>query len=102
MVYPEISQDSIVRWSPEAVATDVNDEVVLMHFERNRCYGLGSTGSAIWRNLAAPTLVSELMTKLQAEYDAPAGQIETDLLRTLHELADEGLIVVSSSDQPTS
>lgn len=93
----EISRDSIVRWSPEAVATEVNHEVVLMNLERNRCYGLGSTGSDIWRMLGEPIPVSDLLTQLTTAYDAPSGQIETDVLRTLNEFADEGLIEVSAA-----
>jgi hypothetical protein len=93
----EIRQDSIVHWSPEAVATEVNQEVVLMNLERNRCYGLGSTGSEIWRRLAEPIPVSELLTQLQVAYDAPSGQIESDVLRTLSEFAAEGLIEVSAT-----
>ena len=34
---PQIAEDSIVQWSAEAVATEVNDEVVLMNMERDRC-----------------------------------------------------------------
>jgi hypothetical protein len=29
-----------VHWSAEAVATEVNDEVVLLNLVRDRCYGL--------------------------------------------------------------
>jgi hypothetical protein len=99
MDFPEIDQNSIIRWSPEAVATEVNDEVVLMNFERNRCYGLGSTGSDIWRRLGSPAHVSELLTQLRAEYDAPSGQIEADVLRTLREFAAEGLIEVCPTSE---
>jgi hypothetical protein len=93
----QIKQDSIVHWSPEAVATEVNHEVVLMNLERNRCYGLGSTGSDIWRRLGEPIPVSELLTQLRVVYDAPSGQIESDVLRTLSEFAAEGLIEVSAA-----
>jgi hypothetical protein len=99
MEQQEIRQDSVVRWSPEAVATEVNDEVVLMNFERNRCYGLGVTGSDIWRRLEAPTHVSELLTQLEAVYDASSGQIESDVLKTLRELAAEGLIEVCAANE---
>ncbi len=92
----EIGQDSIVHWSAEAVATDVHDEVVLMNMVRDRCYGLGSTGSDIWRRLREPIQVAELVTQLQTAYEAPPGQIESDVLRTLREFAAEGLIEVSA------
>ena len=94
----EIGQDSIVRWSPDAVATEVNDEVVLMNLERNRCYGLGSTGSDIWRKLRQPIQVSDLLAQLRIDYDAPSGQIESDVLRTLREFAAEGLIEVCAAN----
>jgi hypothetical protein len=91
---PEISHRSIVCWSSAAVATEVNDEIVLMNLERDRCYGLGSTGSEIWRRLRTPICVSNLSTQLEDEYDSPTGQIELDVLQTLRELAAEGLIQV--------
>lgn len=91
----EIGQNSVVHWSTGAVATEVNDEVVLMNLERDRCYGLGDTGSDIWRRLREPIQVSELVTQLQSAYDGPPGQIESDVLRTLKEFAAEGLIEVS-------
>lgn len=93
----EIGQSSVVQWSAEAVATEVNDEVVLMNLVRDRCYGLGSTGSDIWRKLREPIQVADLVVQLQGAYEAPPGQIESDVLRTLNEFASEGLIEVSAS-----
>jgi hypothetical protein len=94
MLEQEIGQNSVVRWSANAVATEVNDEVVLMNLERDRCYGLGSTGSDIWRRLREPIQVSELVTQLSTEYNSAPGQIESDVLRTLNQFAAEGLIQV--------
>lgn len=94
MDQPQIQGDSVVSWSEDAVATDVNDEVVLMNMQRNRCYGLGSTGSDIWRKLGSPIRVSEIIEQLTDQYDAPAGKIEADVLRTLGELQSEGLVQV--------
>ncbi|MGD0798138.1 MAG: PqqD family protein [Acidobacteriaceae bacterium] len=94
MKTPEIENRTIVCWSSAAVATEVNDEVVLMNLDRDRCYGLGSTGSEIWRRLASPIQVSVLSTQLEEQYDCAPGQIQVDVLRTLRELAAEGLIRV--------
>jgi hypothetical protein len=96
---PEVRSSSVVRWSADAVATEVNDEIVLMNLERDRCYGLGSTGSDIWRRLREPIQVSELLTQLWADYDSPPGQIDSDVLRTLNEFAEEGLIQVSQAGE---
>jgi Coenzyme PQQ synthesis protein D (PqqD) len=89
-----ITEGSIVCWSSAPVATEVNREVVLMNLDRDRCYGLGLTGSDIWRKLSLPIQVSELARQLRLEYDAAPGEIESDVLRTLKQLAEEGLIEV--------
>jgi coenzyme PQQ synthesis protein D (PqqD) len=91
---PKIVHRSIVCWSSAVVATEVNDEVILMNLERDRCYGLSGTGSNIWRRLCSPIQVSELTTQLEYQYDSMPGEIEPDVLRTLRELAGEGLIRV--------
>ena len=90
----EIKPDSIVCWSSAPVATEVNNEVVLMSLDTDRCYGLGTTGSDIWRRLRQPIRVADLSSQLTAEYDSAPGQIESDVLATLQQLADEGLIEV--------
>jgi hypothetical protein len=95
----EIGERSIVCWSSAAVATEVNDEIVLMNLERDRCYGLGSTGSEIWRRLSSPIQVSEISKQLEEEYDSTPGQIELDVLKTLRELAAEGLIQVVAASK---
>ena len=94
MDQPEIHGSSVVSWSEHAVATDVNDEVVLMNLEKNRCYGLGSTGSDIWRKIGNPIRVSELIAQLADDYDGPAGKIEADVLSNLAELHSEGLVQI--------
>ena len=95
----EISEDSIVCWSSAPVVTEVNREVILMNLDRDRCYGLGNTGSDIWRRLSSPIRVSELARQLREAYDSAPGELEADLLRTLKEFAVEGLIRVGA---PTS
>ena len=89
-----IDCDSIVSWSARAVAAEVNQEIVLMNLERDRCYGLGSTGTDIWRKLSAPIRVSDVVSQLSEEYDAPQAMIAADLVRTLAALHEEGLLQI--------
>lgn len=96
---PEIGRTSIVSWSSQAVATEVNGEIILMNLERDRCHGLGVTGSDIWRRMQAPIQVSDLLLQLETIYHSSSGQIEADLLRTLREFAAEGLIQVLAPTQ---
>lgn len=97
MGIPTIDRNSTIRCSRETVATEVNQEIVLMSLERNRCYGLDTTGSDIWRKLATATLVADLVKELKDEYEDPSDQLEADVLRTLQEFAAEGLIEIGSS-----
>ena len=97
MTLEEISPNSVVRWSARAVATEVNDEIVLMNLERDRCYGLGVTGSEIWRRMREPIEVAELLTQLESVYQAAPGEIQSDVLKTLQQFAAEGLIQVGST-----
>lgn len=91
-----ISPESVVAWSPAPVATQVNGEVVLMSMERNRCYGLDSAGSDVWRRMGDPIRVADLCIQLQAEYQVATDVIEADVLTMLNRLADEGLIEIKS------
>lgn len=84
-------QTRVVR-SPSPVETTVGSEVVLMVLATGKCYGLGETGSDVWRLLQSPTTPAEAVLKLQQEYDAPAEVLETDVLDLLEELRTEDLI----------
>jgi hypothetical protein len=96
MAIEQINPGSVIRWSEQAVATEVNEEIVLMNLDRDRCYGLGSTGSDIWRRLQEPIGVGALLLQLEAEYHAAPGLIADDLMRTLQQFASEGLIVIEN------
>jgi hypothetical protein len=93
-----ISADSIVTRSQAPVSADVAGETVLMSLERSKCYGLGVTGSEIWRRIANPVRVSDLTADLASEYDADPAIIERDLLVLFAELADEGLVEIRSTN----
>jgi Coenzyme PQQ synthesis protein D (PqqD) len=90
----QIGGNSVVSWSAECVATNVNDEIVLMNMQRNRCYGLGSTGSSLWRLLGTPARLRDVAAQLAEEYDAPQEIIEQDVLNTARELCSEGLLQI--------
>ncbi len=84
MPFPETT---LFRRSATPVETTVGSEIVLMSLESGNCFGLGETGSDVWRLLAEPSTVSTLVTHLRETYDAPPGTIESDvaeLLQTLH------------------
>ena len=89
-----VNPASTVCHIPNPVAAEVAGETVLMSLERGRCYGLGEIGSEIWRKLASPVQVADLIAELSEQYEAAPGLIEQDVLELLNQLAAEGLIRV--------
>ncbi len=89
-----ITAQSIVSWSDKPVATEVDREIVLMNIGRGRCYGLGETGSSVWRRMGSPIRVEDLCRELLLEYRADAAELEQDVLALLRQLHAEGLVKV--------
>lgn len=89
-----ITTESVVSWSESPVATEVDREVVLMNVGRGRCYGLGETGSSVWRRLGSPIRVDDLCRELMLEYRADAELLVRDVIALLEHMQDEGLVKV--------
>ena len=89
-----ITAESVVSWSRAPVATEVDREVVLMNVGRGRCYGLGETGSSVWRRLGSPIRVEDLCRELMLEYRADPEVLVIDVLTLLEHLQEEGLVRV--------
>ena len=91
-----INAETFVSWSDAPVATEVDREVVVMSVARGRCYGLGETGSSIWRRLGSPITVDNLCRELMLEYNADPDELRRDVLALLEQLREEGLVKVVS------
>jgi hypothetical protein len=89
-----ITAESVVSWNDSPVATEVDREVVLMNVGRGRCYGLGETGSSVWRRLGSPIRVDDLCRELMLEYHADHGVLVKDVIALLEQMQEEGLIRV--------
>jgi hypothetical protein len=89
-----ITAESVVSWSETPVATEVDREVVLMNVGRGRCYGLGETGTSVWRRLGSPIRVDDLCRELMLEYHADAEVLVRDVISLLEHLQEEGLVRV--------
>jgi Coenzyme PQQ synthesis protein D (PqqD) len=89
-----ITAESVVSWSEAPVATEVDREVVLMNVGRGRCYGLGETGSSVWRRLGSPIRVDDLCRELMLEYHADLDVLIKDVIALLEQMQQEGLVKV--------
>jgi len=90
----KLEKDSRIKRTTSAMETLVGNEVVLMVLESGNVYGLGDTGSAVWRLLTDSTTVQPVVSALVAEYDAPEEVIEHDVLELLEEMLERGLVTL--------
>lgn len=76
----------------DQVATDLADEVVVLHLASGVYYGLEGVGARVWRLLREPTTASEIVEALLAEYDVDREECRRDVEALLERLAAERLI----------
>lgn len=86
--------DKIVR-TTDCISTEIDNEVVLMHINNGRYYGLNSTLGRIWTELENATIVSALIEKLQSQYQGEPEQIRSDILEVLEQMQKNKLIQVA-------
>ncbi len=89
-----ISSDSIVVIADSQVSCELNQETVILHFNKGAYFGLNEVGTAVWEKLQRPQPVSAIRDAIIAEYDVDRRQCEADVLRLLNRLHEEGLIEV--------
>ena len=91
-----ISLRSFVAVAGNQVSTRLEDESVILSLQDGVYYGLNQCGARIWDLLQEPRAVGNIRDIILEEYEVDPQQCEEDLLRLLRELADKGLIEVSS------
>ena len=88
----DITLESVVRRSSEVMASQVDNELVMMDIERGMYYALSAVGADIWERLAEPTKVADLCAQLQQEYTVDRATCEVDVLAVLNDMAANGLL----------
>ena len=91
-----ISLDSVVVASGELVSANLDGEVVILGFKSSSYYSLDQVGAFIWDLLQQSHKVSELRDAILSEYDIDVARCEQDLFHLLAELADKGLVDVTT------
>lgn len=81
----------IVR-SSDTVATEIDGEIVLIHIEDGKYFGLDAIGSEIWRRLEEPKTVDALCEELKSHFEGDTETIERETLAFLDKLSDSKLL----------
>ncbi len=89
-----ITTDKIVCQIDDILASDIDDEKVMMSIEKGRYYGLDPVGSRVWEMIETPIRISDLIGMLLQKYDVNRETCERDVLAFLGELHESGLVRV--------
>ena len=84
--------DLIYRRAPEALFSEVGDDVVALHIDRGQCYGMEQVSSAVWKLLAEPRGVDAICAHLVDHYDVEPGDCRAEVGTFLAQLEREGLV----------
>jgi hypothetical protein len=82
------------RASPDALATRVGDEIVLVHIKTDQIYVLNPTGARVWELLCADCDGAEIERRLLQEFDAIPAEVAGQVEELITSLASSRLITV--------
>jgi len=81
--------------SPEAIAKQVGDEIVILHVGNGTYFGLDAVGSRIWQLMAERKSPSEICEVVLEEYDVSREDLERDIIALIKDLVAQDLISTS-------
>ena len=84
--------NSVIVRAADMMTAPVDQDLIILNADNNIYIGLDDIGRAIWDMMDSPRSVDDLWRHLCREYSGDPGEIATDLLSLLHELAAEGLV----------
>ena len=72
--------------NPEVIATDLDDELVLLHPSTRAVFTLNDTGRTVWQHLDEPRDLDTLVAAVTAAFAVDTTTAHTDVTRLLGEL----------------
>jgi hypothetical protein len=94
-----ITLDAIYVPSQDVVYREIEGEIIIVPLASgmgdtdDELYSLNETGQAIWAQLDGRRSLRDVAAALSAQYEAPAAEIETDVLGLVGELVRRRMLV---------
>ena len=94
-----ISRDAVYVVSDNVVAREIEGEIIIVPLVagigdlEDELFTLNETGKAIWERLDGRRSLNDVIAELAAEYQAPPGEIEIDVLGLVEELSRRRMLV---------
>jgi len=83
------------RSSPDALATRVGEEIVLVDLKTDQIYSLNRTAARIWELLCADCDRAEVERRMLEEFDVTPGQLAEAIDEVIMSMTQDGLLVRS-------
>ena len=99
-----VNIDAIYTPSDDVVAREIEGEIIIVPLVagigdmEDELYTLNETGRAIWAKLDGHRRLTELTHELSGEFEAPAEEIEKDVIGFVQELLKRGILVERSEE----
>ena len=91
-----IQEESVVVVAKDQISCDVGGEAAILSLDNGVYYGLDLVGARVWSLVQEPQTFAALRDTLLKEYNVEADNLETDLRELLEQLAQYGLIEVTT------
>ncbi len=78
--------------SSHAIFAEVANDIVALHVERGKCYGMENVTAAIWAMLAEPLDLDQLCATLVERYDVEPERCRFETGQVIDQLINEGLV----------
>jgi len=89
---------SVVKRSPNHVATDMAGETVVLDMKSGMYYGMDAVAGLIWNLIAEPKTLQEIQAGVLAEYETDAESCERDVRAFVSALESAGLVEVTNAN----
>jgi hypothetical protein len=89
---PAITMQTVVSRRREAHSAEIGAEIILMSVQNGKYYGMGETGSDIWRRIEQPVRVDRLCSALSVAYAGDPATIARDVIEFLDRCAADDLL----------
>jgi hypothetical protein len=77
------------------IASELDNEVVMMSIEQGEYYGFGQVGSELWRLIEQPKSVLNIIELFIGQYNVDFEQCQRDVVMFLEQLELKGLIKIT-------
>jgi hypothetical protein len=86
---------AVIAVASRVVGTELDGEFVMLDPDSGNYYGLNEVGSAVWRLIASPRRLDEVVAHVCATFEVAPDRCRADVEHLVSELANRQLVTVS-------